>query len=145
MKRIPIPSRKRGKLLTVPLELHLTFNAIIINSFPCSKPFFLRTQSNETIRELITFISLPDFSFPDNMSSRKLSTILMVILGPKSDTNNAYKIINTTINHGISSGLQMIFPIDSSIKRTTYISNKKIAQLLTFKPYKNSGLKEGWI
>lgn len=40
----------------------------------------------------LTFISLPDLSFPLSISSRKLSTILIVILGPKSDTNKACKI-----------------------------------------------------
>lgn len=37
-----------------------------------------------------TLISFPDFSFPANISSRKLSTILMVIFGPKSDTSRAW-------------------------------------------------------
>lgn len=37
-----------------------------------------------------TFISFPDLSFPANISSLKLSTIFIEILGPKSDTNKAW-------------------------------------------------------
>lgn len=44
-----------------------------------------------------TFISFPDLSFPDNMSSRKFSTILIVIFGPKSDTKRAWNQINKQI------------------------------------------------
>ena len=39
-----------------------------------------------------TLISLPDLSFPDIISSLNLSTILTVIFGPKSETNNACKL-----------------------------------------------------
>lgn len=43
-----------------------------------------------------TLISFPDLSFPANISSRKLSTILMVIFGPKSDTSRAWNLANST-------------------------------------------------
>lgn len=45
--------------------------------------------TNESVIS-ITLISLPDLSFPPYMSSLKLSTILMVIFGPKSETSNAW-------------------------------------------------------
>lgn len=47
---------------------------------------------------LSTLMSGPDLSFPASISSRKLSTILIVILGPKSDTNKAWQLRDNYFN-----------------------------------------------